>query len=118
MQEVSDIPRSEYYLMNYTDNNYTDSFAISCFNWAGIAGQTSISFYIYPNPTSQTLFLKTENYKNQKVRFFDVVGCEFFFMAIQDSETQINISLWQLGVYFYRIAKHGVLQQNGKIVLE
>jgi len=118
LQEVSNIPGSEYYLMNYTDNNYTDSFAISCFNWAGIAGQTSIPFYVYPNPTSQTIFLKTENYKNQKVRFFDVVGREIFSTEIQDSETQIDVSQWQRGVYFYSILKEGVPQQNGKIVLE
>jgi hypothetical protein len=112
------IPGIEFYLMNYTDNNYTDTFANSCFNTASIAEQSSIPFYVYPNPTSLTLFLKTENYKNQKVRLFDVVGREIFSTIIQDYETQIDVSQWQRGVYFYSIAKEGMSQQNGKIVLE
>ena len=43
---------------------------------------------------------------------------EIFSTEIQSPETQIDVSNWQRGVYFYSISKDGVSQQNGKIVLE
>jgi hypothetical protein len=109
------LEETSYFLCSYKDNEI---------NWqksncsVGINDLNSTETAIYPNPISLTLFIKTGNCMNQKIHFFDVVGREIFSTEIQSPETQIDVSNWQRGVYFYSISKDGVSQQNGKIVLE
>lgn len=82
---------------------------------------SSTSFLIYPNPISNSIRIRyneSQRINNTSIKFYDLVGRELFSTEIQDTETQIDVSNWQRGVYLYSIAKDEVSQQKGKIVLE
>lgn len=104
----------EYYLCFYRDSFI--SLPGNC--PTSVVVINAAKFSIYPNPSSHSITIEAENYPNSAILFFDVIGREIFSTEIQDSETQIDVSNWQRGVYFYSILKDGISQQNGKIVLE
>ena len=56
-----------YYLCSYKDTeiNWQKSSSV------GLNDLYSIRTAIYPNPTSLILFIKAQDYKNQKLHFFD-----------------------------------------------
>jgi hypothetical protein len=60
------------------------------------------SFSVYPNPTNEEWYIKS-NFEIYKVSLFDILGKEILTITPRASETTINASKFKTGVYFARI---------------
>jgi uncharacterized repeat protein (TIGR03803 family) len=77
------------------------------------------SITIYPNPASTTLTLHSQlSILNSQLIITDILGNEVYHQAINNStQSNINISQWSNGVYFYEINSKGSLTAiRGKFV--
>ena len=67
-----------------------------------------VNFTIYPNPSSNVLNLKlTHNNKSTKIEVFDVLG-KLTYNAMVNSETSINVTNWNSGLYFVKLSSENL----------
>ncbi len=73
---------------------------------ASIAKNDIQGFTMYPNPTnSDVLYIKTTKNLEKNIRIFDVLGKQVLFSTT--SETSINISGLNTGMYFVKVQEAG-----------
>lgn len=65
--------------------------------------QTAISVILSPNPASEILNITCTNGMIGKIKVFDANGKEISTIFPQSKETQINVSQWAKGMYFFKI---------------
>ena len=74
-------------------------------------------FNIYPNPAKDVVRLSTDNGQQTTVRIYNILGMLVEEIEINSNETEINVSDYNPGVYFFNIQT-----ENGnvtkKIVVE
>jgi hypothetical protein len=65
----------------------------------------TISFKAYPNPSSDDLFLETNQYRNEKLNYqlFDMQGKLLMTNPIEIPKTQINMRALAVGAYLIQI---------------
>ncbi|MDW8348466.1 MAG: T9SS type A sorting domain-containing protein [Bacteroidia bacterium] len=56
--------------------------------------------YVFPNPAQNTLTLHTSTYINSTVRLLDYTGKKVYETTLQSSNTEIDISSLEQGLYF------------------
>ena len=75
------------------------------------------SFNVYPNPASDFVKVSTDNRQQTTVRIYNILGMLVEEIEINSNETEINVSDYNPGIYFFNIQT-----ENGnvtkKIVVE
>jgi hypothetical protein len=66
-----------------------------------ISSNSTIS--IYPNPTTGTLYIRSEESEVRNVEIFDVYGRNLSHLTFHTSPVEINISHLANGLYFLKI---------------
>ena len=61
------------------------------------------SFNVYPNPASDFVKVSTDNSQQTTVRIYNVLGMLVEEIAINSNETEINVSDYNPGIYFFSI---------------
>lgn len=71
----------------------------------GIAADATASqFLLYPNPASETITIFTSEKQPVSLSVFDIAGKEISNTMIRDTRTEIRISEWPSGIYFFRFS--------------
>lgn len=74
------------------------------------------SFSIYPNPSSLLLNIKLPNaISNAKVEVFNVLGKQVYNNGISKLNANIDISIWNSGIYFVKVSV-GNSQQTKRFI--
>lgn len=71
------------------------------------AGEINLICTAYPNPASDHLTLKVENYNLEKIncQLFDINGKLLELKSISDTETKISIGQLPVAVYFLKVTE-------------
>ena len=80
---------------------YEASFMSYIDNIANVDGNNGI--IIYPNPTSDQLFINLSNYSNTTVEIFNIQGQLCHSQTLESDNTEINIAHLQNGLYLVKI---------------
>jgi len=78
------------------------------------------TFQIFPNPT-HTAFTIQYHFavnENASIEITDVTGRIVNVIALDKNTTQINVSNWQTGAYFYKIIQNDITIATGKLLKE
>lgn len=67
------------------------------------AENISLNLMAYPNPATDRLTLKADNYDNLSFQLFDLTGKLLHNAKIKSNETVINMQDYQFGVYFLKV---------------
>lgn len=75
--------------------------------------------FIYPNPCSNIINIKTnEGYKNSIITISDITGRQITTKLIENTNTKLDISMFERGIYFYSILSNQQVIESGKFVKE
>ena len=77
----------------------------------------SNDWFVYPNPASDFIKIQTSQSYNSEITIFDILGKQLKGINSNDSESQINISDLNNGVYIIKIVNEGRIF-NQKIVIQ
>ncbi|MEZ4906707.1 MAG: T9SS type A sorting domain-containing protein [Saprospiraceae bacterium] len=102
--EVTNLPKGNYYIIADSDfGNSSDIEICDLSSNVDLFDQNQLS--IFPNPNNSKFAIKSEN-NIQKVKIFDILGNEKYF--VEPNQKEINISQnFQHGIYFIEIeSKH------------
>lgn len=73
---------------------------------------------VFPNPTTNLLnFQLEEPIQNAQIRIYSTLGQLIETQNINDINTQINVSDWYSGVYFYGVYVEGQLVKQGQLLI-
>ncbi len=74
----------------------------------GIPESSNLNISVYPNPTTNYLAIKTDNYKSPKLQFFviDINGQILKEAKIRQNKTLIKTDNWVTGTYFIKITNN------------
>lgn len=78
---------------------------------AGLGEANDVDFSIYPNPTSGTLFVKTE-LENTEVFLYDAQGK----LSVSTRERELDISNLPPGIYLVNLTQNGKIMASEKIM--
>ena len=101
------------------ENGMTSVAAIAVIDndWTNVAETEDVNVMIYPNPASDVVKVTTVNGQQSTVRIYNILGMLVEEIEINSNETEINVSDYNPGVYFFNIQT-----ENGnvtkKIVVE
>ena len=115
LQDFSPYSGLSYYRLSQTDFNGT----ITYLGNVPIEFIPSITIILYPNPVSTTLNVQVQ-YSNMqqlglKILIYDNNGNECYNNSLSNSNTQIDVSTWNQGIYYYLITGN-IKSQTGKFV--
>jgi len=84
----------------------------------GVENETiNLSFSAYPNPTTDYLTLKVDNYTEKlDYQLFDVRGQLVETKKLEGTETTINVSNLVNAIYILRVTDNGKLLKTFKII--
>lgn len=83
----------------------------------GIKENQANTVTVYPNPTTGSFTIKSNQRKNADVIITDVFGKEVFKTTMHDKQLSIDMKGRPNGVYFYRIVCNDGSSEGGKIML-
>ena len=101
------------------ENGMTSVAAIAIIDndWINVAETEDVNVMIYPNPASDVVKVTTVNGQQSTVKVYNTLGMLVEEIEINSNETEINVSDYNPGVYFFNIQT-----ENGnvtkKIVVE
>ena len=101
------------------ENGMTSVAAIAIIDndWTNVAETEDVNVMIYPNPAKDVVRLSTDNGQQTTVRIYNVLGMMIEEIEIISNETEINVSDYNPGVYFFNIqTENGSVTK--KIVVE
>jgi hypothetical protein len=105
----------------YTDANnctYTDDEGVSvqvCST--GINAVSANNIGIYPNPTSNDLFIQTNTtFDNATIEVYDMIGQKVMVEKLQNNVTRVSLSNLNNAVYQIRVINNNALIYQSKIV--
>lgn len=91
-------------------------------NPTGIRGLNGkpINFEIFPNPITNrsTIKIFNANKQNFNITFYDILGRTVKQLFITDSETDVEWTDFQSGIYFYRLLDNDKTVGEGKLKIE
>ena len=95
------------------DGSKTASCAVSVTSTTGVNTSDKESLKIYPNPTSDVVYIESENAMNDyAIKIVNILGSEVFvpFSVISSNKISYDFSQKTSGIYFFRmISKTGVI---------
>ena len=83
-------------------------FEISVVSGMEEAKDISLSFLVYPNPASENLILRTDNFKTSALSFqlFDMYGKLLYRNTLSGNETSIDMSRLLPAIYFLKVVEN------------
>lgn len=70
---------------------------------------------VYPNPASDVLHIEVGAFENKTFNVIDLTGKAVASQALTGSKTDLNVSTFAKGVYFYEIRNaEGITEKSGK----
>ena len=85
----------------------------------GIKEQSGESrVFVFPNPSSGTLYLKTASSEKTDIQLVDVFGKTIYKTTVSTKETTINLSSFPQGIYFLKATSGNTHSEIKKIVLQ
>ena len=86
---------------------------------AGVPEKTVNEFSIYPNPSQGMVNLKFNNTQKKQIDVFSILGNSVYSEVTNHSSAQLNLSGFDKGVYFIRIAdQNGSNMITKKLILQ
>ena len=87
------------------ENGMTSVAAIAVIDndWINVAEKEDVNVMIYPNPASDVVKVTTVNGQQSTVRIYNILGMLVEEIEINSNETEINVSDYNPGVYFFNI---------------
>lgn len=71
--------------------------------------------FVYPNPTNSSVYIEHLNFKTGVVKLYNLTGNEVLRANITSNTTQLDISRFPLGIYFYQITNQNK-SYSGKLI--
>ncbi|MCF8366020.1 MAG: carboxypeptidase regulatory-like domain-containing protein [Bacteroidales bacterium] len=107
-EEISLDVEWDYNLENASGNFYSESLSAVksiTLGTTGIGNITANEVEVYPNPASDVVVIniKDEQFNTAEVTIIDTKGNVVLETLVQDSETTLNISNLESGIYFVKI---------------
>ena len=72
-------------------------------NWTNVTETEEANIEIYPNPAKDVVRLSMVNSQQSAVRIYNILGMMIEEIEINSNETEINISDYTPGIYFFNI---------------
>ncbi len=72
-------------------------------NWTNVTETEDANIEIYPNPAKDVVRLSMVNSQQSSVRIYNILGMMIEEIEINSNETEINISDYTPGIYFFNI---------------
>ena len=72
-------------------------------NWTNVTETEDANIEIYPNPAKDVVRLSMVNSQQSAVRIYNILGMMIEEIEINSNETEINISDYTPGIYFFNI---------------
>ena len=87
------------------ENGMTSVAAIAIIDndWINVAETEDVNVMIYPNPASDVVKVTTVNGQQSTVRIYNILGMLVEEIEINSNETEINVSDYNPGIYFFNI---------------
>jgi hypothetical protein len=86
-------------------------------NVSDITENSTSSFKIYPNPTSQQINLAFKNAENKTISLIDVLGNEVFQTESNSTNLELNVVNYPKGIYFIQVKTEKEMSSQ-KIVIQ
>lgn len=87
---------------------------ISCEQSLGIQAQDYLDFTYYPNPTQNSITLKS-NTNITEIEVFNIQGRKLFTQKLETLESSVDLSAFASGTYFFKV-KFNDFEKNFKIL--
>ena len=97
-------------------NDLTQGFHQSSISTNSIIDHPEIELEIYPNPSSDFLSIRTDDWENVECAIYDVLGKEVQSFSLSNITTSIDVQEWANGSYTLLINK-GNKQESFKIIV-
>lgn len=112
--EVPNLPKGKYYIIADSEFGYYSDIEICDVN-SNVDLPDQIQLTTFPNPNNSKFTIKSEN-NIQKVKIFDILGNEKYF--VEPDQKEINISeSFQQGTYFIQVETENRVVTN-KILIK
>jgi hypothetical protein len=95
----------------------TETTSITIIDYTGVAENTIEGLEVYPNPASSTVNISVANAENSELRVFSISGAEVVERTAFNSNTKVDVSGWERGVYFLAVTNAGITTTQ-KVVVE
>lgn len=87
------------------DTDVTQNFQVD--NNAGIDELNQSAFEVYPNPTSSTFTVNTNNADSYTINVYDAAGSLVYQNAKNSGLAEVNATNWEAGIYFVHVSTNG-----------
>lgn len=75
-------------------------------------------FKVYPNPSSETVYISLDQYENTKISLSDITGRVLYNDVITSNTTAINVSSISSGMYFVTVHYNNGSLKTEKLLIE
>ncbi len=119
-QPTANPTQSTWYYLTATDGCgvHTDSVYVKVSACTGLDEIAAVNARIYPNPTTGQLTIQLFSpVLNANFQLYNLLGQRVAEVVLTATETSVDLSLINKGIYGYRIVHNGTLE-TGKLVLE
>ncbi|MDT8413609.1 MAG: T9SS type A sorting domain-containing protein [Vicingaceae bacterium] len=103
----TDDPISKFPVIELEYNNNGDVYRVSWQKSSPFVGVEEMNakpmFSLYPNPAKDVINISTDKIENSIISIFDIAGKEVKSIDFNTSNTSLNISDLDAGVYFYAV---------------
>jgi hypothetical protein len=72
---------------------------------------------VYPNPATNKLFVNTGNIKQANIVLYNILGKQVLHTISNSGNTEIDLTVFERGMYIYRISDDGNLLKAGKLLI-
>jgi len=95
----------------------TETTSITIIDYTGVGENTIEGLEVYPNPSSSVVNMSIPNAENSEFRVFSISGAEVVGTTAFNSNTKVDVSAWESGVYFLTVTNGGITTTQ-KVVVE
>ena len=75
-------------------------------------------FHIFPNPSKGSFQVSVPGFDEFKIKIYTVSGACIYQSVINGQQSEINLSTYPKGIYFYRLQNESTGLKTGKIIIE
>jgi len=95
----------------------TETTSITIIDYTGVGENTIEGLEVYPNPSRTTVNISIPNAEMSEYRVFSISGAEVVGSTAFNSNTKVDVSAWESGVYFLTVTNGGITTTQ-KVVVE